>query len=107
HDVDDLEVLVLAAQPGVDPEGLDAHDVLLLAAHRSGHVHDVEDHGRGLGLRAAPARAVALVVADRDDARALGIPLARRDRAPQGLAVGAPEVAQGLRPRAAQAVVAP
>src|SRR5260221_1317914 len=106
-DVDDLEILVLAPQPRIDPEGLDADDVFLLATHRAGYVHDVEDHRRGIGLRRAPARTVALVVADRDDLRSRRIPLARGDRALERVLVRAAEMAQRLRPGLAHAVVAP
>jgi hypothetical protein len=44
-DVAALEALVLLAQPGIDPEGLDADDLLLLVAHRARHVHHVDDDG--------------------------------------------------------------
>ena len=42
HHVDVVEVLVLAAQPGVDPEAFEAHQLFLLFAHRPRHVerHD-------------------------------------------------------------------
>jgi len=40
-----LEPLVLALEPRIDPEALDAHDLLLLVPHRSRHVHHVDDDG--------------------------------------------------------------
>ena len=58
------------AQPRVDPEGLAADDLLLLVAHRARHVHHVDDDRVRLRLRHDDlAGAVALVLADRDDAR--------------------------------------
>src|SRR5262249_14420192 len=91
-DVDHLEVLVLAAQPRIDPEGLDAHDLLLLAPHRAGHVHHVEDDGRGLRLRAGLAHAVAEVLAQRQDARRERVVGAARERAFERVLERAPEV---------------
>ena len=51
-DVDGLEALVVGLEPGVDPERLDAHDLLLLVGHRAGHVHHVDDDGDGSGAAA-------------------------------------------------------
>ena len=53
----------MRAQPGIDPEALDAHDLLLLVAHRAGDVHHVDDHRVGLGLRGQLPGAVPLVLA--------------------------------------------
>ena len=58
-DVARLEPLVLAAQPGVDPEGLDADDLLLLVAHRPRHVHDEDHHRVRLRHRRRAPRSVA------------------------------------------------
>ena len=68
-DVARLEALVLAAQPGVDPERLDADDLLLLVAHRAGHVHDEDHHRVRLRHRRRPPRAIAAVLAHRHDHR--------------------------------------
>ena len=57
-----LEALVLAGEPRIEPEALDADDLLLLVAHRAGDVHHVDDDGVGDGLVDRLPRAVALVV---------------------------------------------
>ena len=54
-DVDRLDALVMGLDPGVDPERLDAHDLLLLVGHRAGHVHHVDDDGDALGLAGLPS----------------------------------------------------
>jgi hypothetical protein len=69
HDVDVLEVLVLAAQPGVDPERGHAHDLLLLVAHAAGDVHAQDDDGVALRHLAHVPGAVAAVLADGHDER--------------------------------------
>ena len=96
-DVDVVEVLVLAPEPGVDPEGGDAHDLLLLVAHAPAHVHAQDDHRVRLRHLPHVPRAVAAVLADGDDDGVLRIVLAGRDLALQGLAERALEVAQRLR----------
>ena len=48
-DVAGFDALVVAAEPGVDPEGLDADEFLLFVAHGAGDVHHVDDDGVGLG----------------------------------------------------------
>src|SRR6185295_10544703 len=86
----------LRAQPGVDPERLGAHDLLLLVAHRPRHVHHVDDHRRVLRHLAHLPGAVALVLLEGDDHRVLGVVGPRRHRALQRLAVRALEVAQAF-----------
>src|SRR5690606_3726796 len=105
-DVAALETLVLLLEPRIDPEALDAHDLLLLVTHRAGDVHHVDDDGVGdrLGLR-LPA-AVALVVGDRHDDRLVRRVASHRDLPLERLAVGTSEVAERLGTDAADAGVA-
>src|SRR5207253_3630793 len=98
-DVAALDAVVLVAQPRVDPEALDADDLLLFVAHRSGDVHDVDDHRVALGRRDLLPRAVALVLARRNDGTRRAVD-ARADLAAERLLVGALEVAQRLGARA-------
>src|SRR5690606_34553720 len=42
-DVTALKASVLFPQPGIEPETLDAYDLLLFLAHRPGDVHHVDD----------------------------------------------------------------
>ena len=72
-DVAALDVLVLAAQPRIDPEGLDAHDLLLLLSHRAGHVHHVDDDGVVVRFGLLVPRPVHEVIAHGHDDGALGI----------------------------------
>ena len=51
NDVRRLDALIVRLEPGVDPERLDADDLLLLVGHRAGDVHNVDDGGDGLRLR--------------------------------------------------------
>jgi hypothetical protein len=62
-----LEAFVLLREPGIDPEGLDADDLLLLVAHRAGDIHHVDDDGVGHGLGDRLPGAEALVVGDGHD----------------------------------------
>src|SRR6185503_4130946 len=103
--VDVVEVLVLAAQPGIDPEGRDAHDLLLLVAHAAAHVHAEDDHGVAFGHLSDVPGAVAAVLADGDDERGLRVVGPGGDLALQGLAVGPLEVAQALRAHLADVAV--
>src|SRR5690606_28178833 len=105
-DVARLEAVVVRADPGVDPERLDAHDLLLLVPHRAGHVHHVQDHRVRDRLRLNLPGAVPHVVADRDDDRAHGAVRARGDLPAQRLLVRALERAQALRPGALDPAVA-
>src|SRR5579859_3644107 len=105
-DVAALEALVLALQPRVDPEALDAHDLLLLVAHRAGDVHHVDDDGVGDGLGLGLPAPVALVARDGDDDGVRGHVRAHRDLALERLAVRPLEVAQRLGADAADARVA-
>ena len=100
-DVARLEPLVLAAQPGVDPEGFDADDLLLLVAHRSGDVHDEDHHRVRLRQRRRSPRPIAAVLAHRHDDRAVRVVGAGHDLPAQRLTEGALEVAQRLRARRA------
>ena len=97
--------VVLALEPGVDPEGLDADDLLLVVGHGAGDVHEVEDDGVELGQRDGVPRAIELVLADGDDQRFLGIVGVGGDLALEGLLVGAFEVAEAFRPGLADAGV--
>ena len=65
-----LDVAVVLADPHVDPEGLAAHDLLLLAAHAARDIHHVEDDGGAAWLGVDDEGAVAAVVLDGDDDRA-------------------------------------
>ncbi len=101
-DVARLDALVVGLEPGVDPERLDADDLLLLVAHRAGHVHHVDDDGVASAAAASSfQRAVPLVLADRDDDRVARVVRARaRSAACSASLVGALEVAQRLGPGA-------
>ena len=55
-DVARFEPVVLALEPGIDPERLGAHDLLLLVGHRARYVHHVDRHGAGVGLRDGASR---------------------------------------------------
>ena len=97
--VDDVaggHAVVLALEPGIDPERLDADDLLLVVGHRARDVHQVEDDGVELGQGDRVPGAIELVLADRDDqgvARVVGV---RGDLPLEGLLVGALEVAEAL-----------
>src|SRR5262249_51339689 len=95
-DVARLDALVLRAQPGVDPERLDAHDLLLLVAHRPGHVHHVDDDRVRLRKRLGLPGAIALVLTHRHDHGVLGVVAAHGELALERLLEGAAEVAQRL-----------
>src|ERR1019366_8687212 len=105
-DVPALEALVLLLQPRVDPEALDADDLLLLVAHRSRHVQHVDDDGVGNRLGLGLPAAEALVDRDGHDDRVRGRVRAHRDLPLERLAVRTPEVPQRLGPHAADARVA-
>jgi hypothetical protein len=98
--------LVVRGDPGVEPEALDAHQLLLVGAHRAGHVHDVEDHGVGAGLGRGLPRAVAPIDSVEDDPRVLRVVGAAEDRAAQRRSIRALEVPQGLGPDRRDAGVA-
>ncbi len=105
-DVSRLDSLVLAPQPGIEPEGRRPHDFFLVVGHRAGNVHQVHHHRVGLRLGDVGPGAVPLVLADRHDQRIVGHVQVRRDLPPQGLHVGAAKVPQRLGPRAANAGIA-
>src|SRR5205823_1368716 len=50
NDVGRLDALVVGLDPGVDPERLDADDLLLLVGHRPGNIHHVDNHGDAFGF---------------------------------------------------------
>src|SRR5690606_23591116 len=101
-----LEAAVLAAEPGVDPEALDADDLLLFVSHRARDVHHVDDDGVGDRLEVFLPRAVAPIFVLRHHEGHRRVVHAARDRALERLAVGALEVAQRLGPDPADAGVA-
>src|SRR5205823_12303473 len=103
-DVDRVHALVVPLDPGVDPERLDADDLLLLVGHTPGHVHHVDDARDGVALGGLLPAPVLLVLADRDDLRGVRVVGAGGDLPPQGAAVGPLEVPQALRPDAADAL---
>src|SRR5579862_2255661 len=102
-DVARLKLLVLRAEPGVDPEGLRPDDLLLLVAHGARHVHHVDDHRRVLRQLAGLPRPIPLVLLDRDDHGLVRAVAARRHRALQRLAVGPLEMPEALRTDAGDA----
>ena len=93
-DVAGLEALVVGAQPGVDPEALDADDLLLLVAHRAGDVHHVDHYRIGLRQLGEPPAPVPLVLAGRNDDRDQRVVRPGRDAPLQRLLVGALEVSK-------------
>src|SRR5581483_4404948 len=95
-DVGRLDPLVVGLEPGIDPERLDADDLLLLVGHRAGDVHHVDDARHAVGLGDLLPAAVLLVLAHRDDDRVVGVVGARGDLAAPGALEGALEVAQRL-----------
>ncbi len=44
-DVDPVDTLVMRLDPGIDPERLDANDLLLFVGHRTRNVHHVDHAG--------------------------------------------------------------
>lgn len=105
-DVDCLDTLVVSLDPGIDPESLDADDLLLLIGHRAGDVHHVDNDGDTLGLLDFFPAAILLVLTNRHDQGRLGIVAARSDLAAQGPFEGAFEVTQRLGTSLANAGVA-
>ncbi len=106
--VDDVAVgdaVIVRADPGVDPERLDAHDLLLLVPHRAGDVHHVEDDGVGDRLRLFLPRAVAHVLANRGHHRRAVVVAAGGELPLQRLAVGSAKRAERLGARGADALV--
>src|SRR6266545_379215 len=73
HNVDVLDALVVRLEPGIDPECLDAHDLLLLVGHRAGYVHHVDDARDALGLVNFLPAAVLLIRTNRQDNRLFGV----------------------------------
>src|SRR5690606_32428550 len=94
------------ADPGVDPERLDADDLLLFIAHRAGDVHHVDDHRVRHRLRLHLPGARARVVGRRGGQRARRVVRACGGLAAQRLLVRPREGAQALRPGALDAAVA-
>src|SRR5271157_49770 len=106
--VDDVasgHAVVLAFQPGVDPEGLGPDDLFLVVGHRARHVHQVEHHRVELRHGDRVPGTVELIFADRDDQGIARVVLARGDLALECLLVGALEVTQAFRAGLADAGV--
>ena len=106
--VDDVaggHAVVLALEPGVDPERLDPDDLLLVVGHAPRDVHKVQDDRVGVRQEHGVPRAVELVLANRDDHRVAGVVGVRGDLALEGLLVGPLEVAEAFRTRLADAGV--
>src|SRR5579883_177997 len=95
-DVAALEALVLLGEPGVDPEALDADDLLLLVAHGAGYVHHVDDDRVGDRLGLGLPAPVTLVGGDGHDHGIARRVRAGGDLALERLPVRALEVAQRL-----------
>ncbi len=104
-DVAGFDAFVIAAEPGVDPEGFDADELFLLIAHVAGDVHHVDDDGVGLGGEDFFPGAEAFVVFDGDDDGIGGVVEAEHDLAFEGFTVGAFEVFEGFGADAADAGV--
>src|SRR5262249_23714463 len=103
-DVADLDAVVLAGEPSVEPESFRANELFLVVRHRAGNIHHVDNGGVGFGLIDGAPRAVALVVGDGDDERLAGIVRAGRDLTAEGLEVRAFAVAEGFGAGPANAV---
>src|SRR5690606_36415935 len=101
-----LDALVLTLEPGFEPEGLDADDLLLFVSHRARDVHHVDDDGVGDGLFFDLPRLVAEVVTRRDDDGVLGVVGAEGDLPSERRAVGPLEATQRVRADASDADVA-
>src|SRR5262245_34150426 len=95
-DVGGLDALVVRLDPGVDPERLDAHDLLLLVGHRAGDVHHVDDGGDRLRQPDFLPGAVLLVLPDRHDHGVHGVVGVGGDLPLERPLEGALEVAQRL-----------
>ena len=105
-DVARLDALVVGLEPGVDPERLDADDLLLLVGHRARDVHHVDDDGDALRLLARPSTTryclSSRIGTTSGSSRVVG---AGGDLPLQGPLEGALEVAQRLRAGLADAGV--
>src|SRR5262249_3028253 len=73
NDVDRLDSLIVSLNPGVDPEGLDANDVLLIVGHGAGNVHHVNDDRDALRLTDFFPAAILFVLANRNNQRSARI----------------------------------
>ncbi len=104
-DIANVDLFILRAQPGLDPEGRDPHQLLLLGAHRARDIHHVDNDGVALGDHGLLPGAIAHIVADGHNDRVVGVVLAGGDLAAQRLVVGALEVAQRVGASAADAAV--
>jgi hypothetical protein len=92
-----LEPFVLRLEPRIEPEALDAHDLLLLVTHRAADVHHVDDDRVRLGEVLELERAKPDVLLDGDDDRLVGVVRAGGDLPLQRFFEGALEVTQRLR----------
>ena len=104
-DVAGFDAFVVSAEPGVDPERLDANQFLLLIAHGARDIHHVDDDGVGLRREHFLPRAESFVVFDRHDHGVGRVVEAEHDLAFEGFAVGAFEVFEGFGPDTADAGV--
>src|SRR5262249_1333206 len=96
-DVAALDPFVLVPQPGIEPEAFDPDDLLLLVPHRAGDVHHVDDHRVRFRDVLQLVGAVPAILAHRNHHRHHRIVRPHGDLSPQGLLVGALEVAKRFR----------
>ena len=93
-DIAGLNALVIVSQPGIDPERLNAHNLLLLFPHGPRHVHHVNDYSIGLLGHLGFETAISLIIPGDHDSRVFGVVHSRRDLALEGLPIAAFEVTQ-------------
>src|SRR5437867_9464480 len=86
--------VVVGLNPGVDPERLDAYDLLLLIAHRTRYIHHVKDQGIAFRTLLGLPGEVTFVFVDRDNVGIQWIVRARRNLPLQRFFIGAFEMAK-------------
>ncbi len=96
-DVAGFDPFVLGAEPGIDPECFSTNDLFLLVAHRSRHVHHVDDDRVVLVANVAFPGPVAHVRFDRNNDWSIWIVGAGCDLATKRLAEGPLEAAKRVR----------